>query len=1133
MSPTINSTPDGNGIVENFMDLYAENPQKVIESFQLALHDLEEKKRNGAVKVFLKLYESASARSHAMEILCNAKFPRDAIGILLSNDLMNEDKSLEIFMKLHKNEKKKAISTFTGMLTQFANTNRAIAIFLELHKNDENYAMQILCNGELSYHAIANLLANPLISENMAAEILRRLHMGNSGHVIEAFSYMIVNDELSNRATIVFLKLYKNDKHNAMQILHDRELEYPIIVNLLINSSMAKDMAAKILKELHIDHPEKAMKAFQSVFEDHIEMDPIKIKMREDFTGREVRASLTEIKKYGDSRRTKRNEVVRVFLKLYEVEDSKKYALEILSNLKHSQIEKILANDMTDEDTATKIFKGLYENDKKKAISTFSNMVKNNTFNNTTQNNTESLAATDRAVTIFLKLYGTDEDYALNFLCTGGLPYYTVGNLLTNYSMGEDSAMEILKKLLAMGSQNAIDAFNEMFSMEPSSNRATAMFLTLYEVEDDRDMALAILSGSKLTCLAHASINLDKSVEIFRKLYAKNPEGAISAFSHMASSGRELFDRVTAIFLTLYEVEDDRDMALAILPGSKLMCLAHASINLDKSIEIFRKLYAKNPEGAISAFRHMIDRNEFSKKVMAIFLTLYEVEDDRGMALAILSGSKLTWLANTLDIDKSIEIFRDLYENNQEEVIDVFGNMLTNSRFAIRKTEIFIKLCNSDDNGAMSLAILLKNKPDRFTIEEILRSTLVDINKIAKIFKKLYAVEPKTTIDVFNYMIATNAFRISIRAVEIFSALYGNDKDCAIKVLCDERLTSPVAIKTLLESFLISVDMGTEIFQEFFLKNSERAIEVLCEMAQYSAMKCAKFFAKVVKNCEEAAKILLREEITHEKAAFFLADTAISAEKMAEILTAIYYSNAADEMAKRHKMVHILMSMYCDRISKKKLAAALLQMNQSVVDLLLSMNPLGYYEGIVRAQMEKMRLLQANIGKFIECHEEEFIANFQHSTSDVETGKVENPSGIRISQEETSQTSNAEMDKVEEPSDGEILRGQNRFDGEGSLINPEMPTAEHPGWLEKIFTGTVGKVLVAVAVAVGSGLALWAVILWPLATCIGAGCAVVTLVTVAFFRNRNANERKALEMDSSVSDGVDLPKVANIQIIHA
>ncbi|MDR1438174.1 MAG: hypothetical protein LBI69_03910, partial [Puniceicoccales bacterium] len=70
-------------------------------------------------------------------------------------------------------------------------------------------------------------------------------------------------------------------------------------------------------------------------------------------------------------------------------------------------------------------------------------------------------------------------------------------------------------------------------------------------------------------------------------------------------------------------------------------------------------------------------------------------------------------------------------------------------------------------------------------------------------------------------------------------------------------------------------------------------------------------------------------------------------------------------------------------------------------------------------------------------------------------------------------------------------------------------------------------------VAAGSGLALWAITLWPLATCIGAGCAAVTLAAVAFFRNRSANERKALEMDSSISNGVDLPEVADIQIIHA
>jgi hypothetical protein len=438
-----------------------------------------------------------------------------------------------------------------------------------------------------------------------------------------------------------------------------------------------------------------------------------------------------------------------------------------------------------------------------------------------------------------------------------------------------------------------------------------------------------------------------------------------------------------------------------------------------------------------------------------------------------------------------VEILRELYVENSGKAASAFRHMITNKQLSNRAAAIFLILYKDDDHGYDILNIICNEMSSGEVVGALLANSSLTEDMAMEIFKKLFAYNRQVAMSAAGSILrrSTEAERM----VRILLELYGNNKDDVLDMLCDEDFSN-LSSGCLLMHHSLNDDMAMEIFKELFEREPEKAAKTLDTMEIFGSNRANVIFLQMSENCEDAAKILLSEKIRAINAGFFLSNAAISPERMAEILIAALSSDAAAEMVKKSRIAHILDVMYSFGGRQEKVVAALRQMDQSVADSLLSMDSLSRYAQIIRAHMWGVnKSSHAFFDENMQCYEKEFIANFQSAITGTAVEETENHS-----------------------------------DGEDSLIGSEVSTPDQPGWLRRIFTETVVKVLGALAVAAGSGLALWAITLWPLATCIGAGCAVIALAAVAFFRNRNANERKALEMDSSISNGVDLPGVVDI-----
>ncbi|MDR1437466.1 MAG: hypothetical protein LBI69_00195, partial [Puniceicoccales bacterium] len=254
-----NHSMSENMAVEISKKLYEDRNKNVL--YALTNISKTDKFTNKAFAIFLALYENN--KNGAVDFLCNRYLPHRTIGNLLANSSMGENMAVEIFNNLFAIKPEKAIDTFDYMLMTNEYSDRAFAIFLIRYENSEDDAVKLLCNEKLKRKAIGKLLANHSMDESNAMEILRKLYVENSGKAASAFSYIIMNNQLSDRAFAIFLVLYENNKDDAVKLLCKEELTREAIGELLANHSMDESSAVEILRELYVENSGKAASAFR------------------------------------------------------------------------------------------------------------------------------------------------------------------------------------------------------------------------------------------------------------------------------------------------------------------------------------------------------------------------------------------------------------------------------------------------------------------------------------------------------------------------------------------------------------------------------------------------------------------------------------------------------------------------------------------------------------------------------------------------------------------------------------------------------------------------------------------------------------------------------------------------------
>ncbi|MDR1438171.1 MAG: hypothetical protein LBI69_03895, partial [Puniceicoccales bacterium] len=230
MSPTINSTSGGDEAVENFKTLYANNKEGAIETFSSMLEDYTETARNKTVKFFLTLYKSESDKDKAMAILSSSKLSSHTLVEIFKNNLTDEDTATEIFKALYEKNPQKAIDTFGGMfiLAGPDNVDKPIAIFSKLcgSGDHQDKTLAISTVSKLLNFEMEILLANRLLSEDIAVETFKILYEENSEKAIGIPCHMLAADESVDRASAIFSSLYGSDKDQdkIIAILSSKEL---------------------------------------------------------------------------------------------------------------------------------------------------------------------------------------------------------------------------------------------------------------------------------------------------------------------------------------------------------------------------------------------------------------------------------------------------------------------------------------------------------------------------------------------------------------------------------------------------------------------------------------------------------------------------------------------------------------------------------------------------------------------------------------------------------------------------------------------------------------------------------------------------------------------------------------------
>ncbi|MDR1438237.1 MAG: hypothetical protein LBI69_04245 [Puniceicoccales bacterium] len=553
-----------------------------------------------------------------------------------------------------------------------------------------------------------------------------------------------------------------------------------------------------------------------------------------------------------------------------------------------------------------------------------------------------------------------------------------------------------------------------------------------------------------------------------------------------------------------------------------------------KAIEIMGEMYHLNSKKTIEIFIEVAAmgvRVVCSRKIgVKILLKMDEIDSENPsnpravVEVASIRDSAMEsfvrytfFQSNFVDINRAAKILKDLHEANSSVAARAFGWLLENSER--KAAETFLELYRSEVDHQVALKILsdsIIEPNDR--IKLLLSDSLGDDNAL-KILKDLYKM---------NFYVVERAFRVMgisteqvNRRSEILLKLYQSADGYKITI----NILSKSAISFICE-ILLSDSMGDDnaakILKDLHAIDPSVVVDFCNNMSRFTGQinKITKIFLKLYQSVDGhqvALKILSDDAMRPQSICTFLGSNHISPGQMANVLNIICTPNAVNKIAR------VLSFMYATPELQSKVVSALERMDQDKVDSLLNTQALRPYAAAIRSVMA--RKTEEDFISIMQRHEEEFAARFHALNAAVEQVESES-TDILQNVEQNEDIPADEFPLAEKTPRDEVPLDEDAEDGKISLEEPKIPPPSRLERFKEFLTGTVGKVLIAVAVAAISGLVLWAVTLWPLAALIGAGCTTVALSGILFFRNRRANGSKSQEVNPLNFDGDDPLHVA-------
>ncbi|MDR1438062.1 MAG: hypothetical protein LBI69_03330 [Puniceicoccales bacterium] len=1090
--------------------------------------------------LFCKLYEEDAAT--AENIFKDDEMSYDCLfGILMTFCAKKQEENfLHFFNMAYVSHKSEALK-FLQMLSE--EKGYIIAkIIGEIEKSDNGFqnVVDVLLSKEIDAHCVHRILNNEMIEAEKSERYLKEIYRVNRRKIISLLNFLVRSD-MSQKAAEILLKVEDNKFEGIVNVLLDDEMRYETVSGILGDEKSAiSESAVKCLIEIYSRNEEKASQAICHMCEvDNKNAVCLlaKMVMNGDSSCNDVVKCILQIKGRDTigimlARQTiTSEEAERLFDLMYSLEDKSKAleifetmvlfqpknAINVLLKKEKTTVENILLNssrstindifrriEMEGKSTeeAVNLFKIIYEKDKKMASGAISNM---------------SFAMRDDGIleAIIVEIEKDKDNYDIvQILTNENMESNKIGNFFGKIEKVNgffENAKEIFKNLCTRSNDKEILlAISSMIR----SQSALAMSSLLEMLENDESMEIILsnvyIDSDDIGKIFVQMAGTDESSDIFKRVETifwkvmhneKNTkERAMGILNSMCLAESKLAISILLKKLgnkndaksndSIQSILTDENMKAASI-GKVLTKMAETDETFQSAVEIFEIMYTKCNRGkAVESLNSMCLTE--SKLPVEILLGKLKNESDGGDIRAILLnenmkaaniGKVLTKMAETKETFQSaVEIFKIIRNGNAEKANAVINEMCKNfhaNEEITAATSILLEMLKRNDDALVRIMNSKEMTPE--AVVNILTHGSVRRSDAAKILILM--------VDKFNRNL--DAKRNWSFAFTFASYMDNESTAKEIALLLEQMISLDQ------KDLPIIVDILGQYCSEKFLRKiftTSGAME-LKNIAMICNAMCnrkTRYAAKRRQNCSWSSKVAF--VISRSKSpAQILAQDAITPKNVGKILRKIDIKD--DLGAIVNEMIELWGGL-------EKVAKFLKKMKPTQRDAILKYCDSSCRDFIL-TEMKKLKSEETT--QMPEIEETILAPKIEETTQ-----MPENTSTIDV---DVAQVHGNNILKSEEES--------RKSDGIGKQ-NQKINKSKAPflKWVREIFTGTLNRVLILLAVTVVCTIIAGAIIGYPLVLCIGIGAAIIEAGAIGLL-HRHRNQANKENFDQANISTID------------